>query len=221
MENTSRNRRPWGRVIAGVLACAILWLSIQFLLSGAESRRHADEARVAEPIRLKVDFSKPGSYEGELRHTFLNAHNEILEIVTEPPLTSREEAEKVTEGLSGRFSIVGPHGPVIRDKELDAKGLGAFETEPGRWVTFVAFTRFGSEKGIYRLNLTVNQGAPRLVGVSHFLVARYGLCGMEYMVAEIAWLIAVAGFVVSGVIVLAIVVVTFRKRSRSSAFAPG
>jgi hypothetical protein len=214
---TPQNRRwPWGRIIASTLACAILGFSIYLFFSSAETRRLADEARLAQPIRLKMDFSKPGSYKGEFRHTFIGSHDGFLEIVTEPPQKSMQDAQKIAEGLTGRFSIIGPKGAVVDERRFDLKSIGAFETEPGRWVTVVGRDRFRFEKGVYELRLTVDKGAPRLAGVPHFLVARYGLCGLEHVAAQIVWMMAVAGCVIAALILLPVALITVTEHFRPS-----
>jgi hypothetical protein len=63
------------------------------------------------------------------------------------------------------------------------------------------------------LKLVVDHGAPALAGVLHSLVARYGLCGIEYLPAHIEWLMGVAGCVIAGIMVLAIAIRTIRQRS--------
>jgi hypothetical protein len=73
-----------------------------------------------------------------------------------------------------------------------------------------------SEEGDYEMRLTIDRGAPQLAGVPQVLVARYEICGMEYMLAQFIWLIGAAGCSLAGILIFAIVVVTIVKRRRAN-----
>jgi hypothetical protein len=213
MSTLQERHRPWGRIIAGAIAAIILCISVEFFLSAAEDRHVADAAQVAEPIHLKVDLSKPGVYRGEFYHTFRGAHSDFLQIVPESPFKSHEEAVAIVKGLRGSVSIVGSDGTVVCAQRFGPDQFPTVQIENEGTFPLLGSSHFDFDEGVYELTLTVDQGAPGLAGVPHVLVGRYGLCGIEYMAAEIGWMIGVAGCVIAGIIVLAIVVVSLRKRS--------
>ena len=220
MATMQHRRWPWGRIVAGVVAGAIFLLAVPLLFSGAEIRRQLDAARIAEPIHLKVDLSKPGAYSGDFHHTFIGAHSNFLQIVPESPFPSHEKAVAVIEGMQGHYSMIEPHGTVVHQQRFGPTGFDAVQVESNRWVPILGFDRFGFDEGVYKMKLTVDRGAPRLGGVSHAIVGRYDLCGVEYVAATIIPMYGVAGCVIAGIIVLVIVVVTLRKRSLSASPAP-
>jgi len=204
-----RQKRPWGRIVAGAVAALVLVIAANFLFASAQARSRADAARVAEPIRLAVDFSKPGTYTGKLNHTFCNACSDYLEIITESPLTSRESAMEIAEGLKGHLTIAEPQGTVITEQSFGPK-FGCTQVASDRWVPIIDFGHF--PEGVYNLNITVDAGVPRLTGIPHSLVGRYQLCGIEYIPAEILRLLGIGGCSLSALIGLVIVVVTVKKR---------
>jgi hypothetical protein len=205
----ARGRRwPWGRIVAGVVATVILGVGVNFLIVGAECRTKADAAKVAEPIRLAVDLSKPGVYTGRLHHTFVNAHSNYLEIVTDSPLVSPENAQSIVEGLTGQLTIRAPQGAVVTESTFGPE-FRCIQLDSDHWTPIIDFGHFA--EGDYDLDFTVNTGAAQLVGVRHSLVGRYRLCGMEYMPAGVLWLLGIAGCVVFGLISLVVAIVTVRK----------
>jgi hypothetical protein len=207
-------KRPWGRIVAGAVAALILVIAVNFLFASAQARSRADAARVAEPIRLAVDFSKPNTYMGKLSHTFCNACSDCLEIVTESPFASPEDAMKIAEGLKGRLTITDSQGTVITERSFGPE-IRCTQVASGRWVPIIEFGYF--PEGTYDLKLSIDAGAPLLVSVPHTLVGRYQLCGIEYIPAQILWLLGIGGCSLSVLIGLVIVVVTVKKRRDSLA----
>jgi hypothetical protein len=215
MTVANKQRRPWGRIVAGVIATVILSFAGWCLYSAFDWQNRADAARVAEPIRLKADLSKPGLYKGPFHHTFTAACSNHLMIATEPLSASREEAEAAADGLRASWAIAGPQGEVVSKGILDARVLRGLQLEHGLWCPAVEFGHFPA--GDYELTLTVSQGSPKLSSVPHAVVACYNLCGVEYVPVQVLRLIAVVGGVIGGILVLAIVIVTLERRSLAGA----
>ena len=103
MSNAKQQRRPWGRIVAGAIGAVILLLAVVALIWSYKERRAVDAALIAEPVRLKVDLSKPGQFSGEFRQTFRAACSGYLEIVPEPLPSSEKAARIAPEGLAGAF----------------------------------------------------------------------------------------------------------------------
>jgi hypothetical protein len=211
MESTQDREWPWGCTAAALI---FLGIGIWFFYSSSESRHQADAARVAEPIRLNVDLSKPGTYSGELRHTFTFACADYFQIVPESPFASREEAESSLKGLVAHYSLIGPHGGVVHERDCEPTGFRAAEVKGNRWVPSLGRDHFGCEKGVYTLKFTVEHGASKLAGIPHVLVARYAICGIEYLPSHFLQLLGIAGCVIGGFFAVAVVVIR-RKRASS------
>lgn len=71
-------------------------------------------------------------------------------------------------------------------------------------------------EGTYQLKLTVEKGAPKLAGVPHALVVRYEICGMEYLIANIACLIGIFGCVIAGILAMSVILITLAKRRKNA-----
>jgi hypothetical protein len=173
-------------------------------------RRRADAAQSAEPIRIEVDLSQPGTYSGEFVHSFLGAHDEALRIQTEPTFATTEEARASVAGLKGRVTFTTLEGVVAHERELNPEWCGSSWVTHGNAVP--AFSFYGLDKGTYRMTLIVEEGAPALAGVPQTLVARYELCGLEYLPAEICVWASIACFLIAGVIVVSIVAVILLRK---------
>ena len=216
-----RGRWPWGRIVAGIAAAFFLLLAIPFITGGVDVRHRADLARVAEPIRLKVDLSKPGEYEGTFRHTFTAAHSKNLQIETDSQLMpksareSREKGKEILAGLSGRVSIIGSDGSVVKECDFTAESsTDCWSFNNAWWIPLIDLGSFPA--GVYTLKLKVDHGAPQLANVRHVLIAKYGLCGMEYLHSQMMMWLGIGGCVIAGLLIIAIVVVTVAKRGRAA-----
>jgi len=208
------HRWPWGRIVVGIVVAVILLFSIPLFFTSADIRRRADKARTAELMRLKVDLSKPGVYSGTFNHDFEAAHGNYVQIVTNVPSASYEQAEAIVEGLVGHLAVTGFDQQGGYEQEFGPKDYDCMRADDGRWAPVVRF--HCSTAGNYRLKFTVGKGAPKLAGIPQALVVRYEICGLEYLVANLACLLGIAGCTVAGVIILLIVIVTMKKRHSST-----
>lgn len=213
-----RQRYPWVRIIFGTIAaiflCAALCLAVFASLGYRKTKPISDAASVAEPIRLQVDFSKPGEYTGTFHQTCGFACTEMLRIETDTAFASVEQARGAMEGIAGTVQITDAGGTSVYERQFTSKDFLSIPAD-GANNGFYPRLRFGPFKtGTYNFQLTVTQGAPALAGVGQALVARNILCGVEFM-----WLIPVAlgsllCFVIASIILLAIILVTRRERKR-------
>jgi hypothetical protein len=115
--------------------------------------------------------------------------------------------------LQGCLTIARPEDGVVYNQEFGSEYTECVRLDEVRWAPVIRF--HCGQEAEYELKLAVESGAPGLAGIPQMLSVRYEICGMEYCVAQIAWLIGFAGCSIAGVLLLMIVVVTIRKRRRT------
>jgi hypothetical protein len=201
---------PWSRIVTGVVAAGLLSFAIPLFFECVDEQHRADEARESDLIHWKVDLSKPGQYKGAFHHNYDLAHCQYIAIVTDPPLTSSEEATTILEGLKGRLSVVDSDGGVVFEKPIDAKYFGCRKIEEKNWMPEIDFGHFALGK--YELRVVVDHGGPRLASVSQTLVARYFLCGLERTINQVMWLLGLGACTIAGILILVVVRITIKKR---------
>jgi hypothetical protein len=211
MEVAETRRRSWGRILAGGVAMATLLFAARSFWLAVTWERQVRAAETAEPIRLPVNLSKPGTYSGTLRHTF-GAGSVELHIVAQPPQRSEYDPKAAVEGLSGHWAIVGSDGTVVMKREFGPQDLQRGRWEPEGWVAGIGSDRF--EPGDYELHLTVERGAAGLANVPQTLAAGYLLCGMEYAGKLTMYATAVGSLAIGAIIALVILTVTERRCRR-------
>jgi hypothetical protein len=198
--------------VAGTVGGAILFFGIGALVSSRDWRRECEAAQVAEPIHLTVDVSKPGEILGEFHQTFRAACSGYLQIVPQSPPSSEKEALALIKGLRGHFSIVGYDRRDVHERGIAEAGFVALPIDKDHWAPALERDYFSFDKGVYQIRLVVDHGAPALAGVPHSLVARYGLCGIEYVPAQILSLIGIVGCIIGGIILLAVALIAISER---------
>ena len=204
--------RPWGRMVAGVFAAGILVIAVSFFFTSADMRRCADAAQTAEPIHLKVDLSMPGVYSGDFLHTFNVAYDQVISIEPEPSAAPARISRAMLDGLVAHLTITGPGGRTVLDRTLRPESFYELAGNPAPMTELGDFP-----PGKYELHLAVDHGAEKLASVPHALVAHYRLSGLEYVHAQIEWLLGIAGCLVAGVLILFIVAITVGKDRKPSA----
>jgi hypothetical protein len=115
---------------------------------------------------------------------------------------------------------MGPDGAIVFEKPLHAENFAYRRIDGDRWgiVTDGEYCplrgRWMSE-GTSTLKLVVDRGAVRLTAIPHTLVVQYQMDGMEYVVAQMAWLYGAVGCTIAGFLILVTVVVTIVKHRPS------
>jgi len=213
-----RSKYPWVRIVFGVIGavffCVAVYLAIHFFVIYREAKRISESARIAEPIRLQVDFSKPGEYTGTFHHTCSWACGRRLRIETDTAFASVEKARGAMEGIAGTVRMTDDDGTSVYERQFTSKDFSPTPADGANNGFYPSLQIRWFKTGTYNFRLTVTEGAPALSGVGQALVARYILCGVEFM-----WLIPVAlgsllCFVIASIILLAIILVTRRERKR-------
>ena len=203
-------RLPWGRIVAGVVGAVALVLGSHFLARYVGFSQAMTGVEVAEPMRLRVDLSRPGEYVGELDQTASFTCKQVLRVETAKPFASSEDARAALAGLSGHLAIKDAGGKVVYETEVNPE---AFWVDPAGPDFRPGFLFSPIPRGKYKVVLSVQQGAPALNDIRQELVGRYLLCGIERIQAAFLGAAALVSFTVCGAMALVIVVVTKRKRS--------
>lgn len=213
-----RSKYPWIRIIFGVIDavffCAALYLAIHSFVIYRITKRISESERIAEPIRLEVGFSKPGEYTGTFHHTCGFACARMLRIETDEAFASVEQARGVMEGIAGTVRMTDDDGTSVYERQFTSEDFSPTPADGANNGFYPSLRIRWFKTGTYNFRLTVTQGAPALAGVGHVLVARYVLCGVEFMGLILVALGSVLCFVIASVILLAIILVTRRKRKK-------
>ena len=170
-------RLPIGRLVAWTIAAGLLGTGGYYLVEAHRMDRKVDLAADAEPLRMKVDLSRPGRYEDTYHQTYMGAHGASLEIHLGPAPAGRpqpgsspatEPTTQLAAGFEGQVQIFDSTGKRVYDADLTADDLGFLLVRPGRprpeWPRFRLPA--GLPLGTYRLVLDVRQPAAGLAGRS-------------------------------------------------------
>jgi hypothetical protein len=216
----ARRKWPWGRIVTGVVAGVILLVAMPLFFTSADIRRRADSAQVAELAHLKADLSKPGVCDAEFCHTFGSAWGLYLQLSTKAPLTSAEESQAVLEGLAGQVTILAPDGAMVHEQSFSSRDFfyrSLHPKQPKTTVMECGFCRgLWSAEGVYKVKFAIDHGSPRMADFPHSLIVRYELDGLEYVMAGMSCLYAIAGCTIAGLLISVIFLVTMAKWGRAA-----
>ena len=127
-----KSGHSWSRIIAGAIAalcfCLGLYLGVSSFPEYQKMRRISESARVAEPIRLQVDFSRPGEYSGKFEQTCSFSCTETLRIETDAPFPLPEQALNAMEGVIGSIQITDAAGTCVYEREFTSTWISQIES---------------------------------------------------------------------------------------------
>lgn len=200
------NRKvPVARIIVSVICLVGV---VYFAVEASRYKRHVYQAKKDEPIRLKVNLSEPGTYEGTFLHTHNSPHGQIFYIETNDVEVSYQNATDMLKGLQGRILITDDSNSVVFTKDFAASDFSFRDWQNPNTPSLHLLNSTRIAKGDYNLQLLIEQGAPALADKNHFFVCRYLLCGLELMPVMILRIISIICFVVGVVLLLVPVVKT-------------
>ena len=186
----------FGKVIAGIIGLGLLITSGFFLHAGYSYNKLIKDAIDAEPIRMKIDISKPGVYSGDFKQSFSGGHSEYVYI--ESPIKTA-----VLEGLKGSLQVLNPQEEIVIDIDI-SENLETYYI-PQSVADYPGWGFWPFEKGEYKLVLTVVEPVTAFENVEQYLVARYGMCGLEtlsvYILNGIGGVLLFVGLVISIVLI--------------------
>jgi hypothetical protein len=208
-------RFPLGRSIAGFVAAIMLVIGIYNLVGWWQLRSRCADAEVAELAAFQNAFGSMGTVQAEFNPKYNFTCKEMLLVEHTPADRSLDDRLATLDGLSAELVISDTSGNVILQRKLSKEQFHPFWTSEGAGSCLPAFGFTPVPAGNYQLRLTVNTPARSLINVPHRVVARYELCGIEYLAAMFMGGISLFAFIVFSIITIVIIVIT-RKKMRNS-----
>ena len=214
-----KNRFPWGRSIAGIVAAVLFAIGIDCCVYWWRMRTECADAAVTVLAAFENAFGSNGTFQAEFNPKYGFTCKEMLLVEHAPADCSREDVTATVDGLSADLVISDGDGNTILQETLTKDWFLPFWARGQTNTCLPAFLFSPVAPGRYQLRLTVHAPAHRLANLSHRVVVRYELCGIEYLAAAFTGAISLFAFIVAAIITLSIMAVT-RKKKRHSNQAP-
>lgn len=165
------------RLILALVAVVLGMTAAFFYSEYRDLDRRFHEWLIARPMSMAVDLSRPGTFTAPFQQTCDASHGEAIYLAVESP--DAVEPGKLLEGLDARIAIVDTDG-----KEVYCEKAGPEFRQEGDDIQLAYFHPFST--GSYTARIEVSAGAPALQGIEQTLFAKYRLCGLERLPADIA-----------------------------------
>lgn len=190
------------RIIAILIAVPFFVFGVIFFVESQELFAKFNDWREARPVDIEVDFSKPGAYSSNFEQTCSISHGELFGLEVPKSILSNTGSDSLLKGLDANFIITDSDGNTI--VSLMFPDPNTYKKE----FYFDNFVPLNQERpfrnGTYRISICVSKGSPALSGIEQRFVARYLLCGLERLPAEILHKASIVCFVIGGTIVFVI-----------------
>jgi hypothetical protein len=210
-----KKRIPWGRGIAVVLAVVALAVALPSAAQWWKMRTECADAEATDLAVLPNAIGTTGVVEVAFSPKYDFVCKEMLVVEHDLPDRSRDGVTATVTGLRAQLTVTDNTGKVLIEEKVTDDWFWPCRSGSDTNSFLPVFFFHPVRPGDYRLRLTVTQAAVPLVDVSHRVVARYQLCGIERL--GVAFMGGTA--LLSTLICLALatgVVVTTRKKRRHS-----
>ncbi len=165
-----------------LLICAIsLALAVDGFRSWVRYRRMDAAAAVAEPLRIAVDLSKPGTYQGSFEQQFRHTCQQQFRLEFTGAPTTEAGLATLLEGMKATLRVFQETGPDVFTATLDEESFVPALATAAAVTRSPGVRRMPFPGGMYQIALKVESPAPALSGKAQFLISRYELCGLEEM----------------------------------------
>ena len=211
---------PWGRCIAGVVAGVLFVFGIDCLVRWWQMRTKCADAAITELAAFPNAFGSNGTFQAEFNPKYNFTCKEMLLIEHVPADQSSDDVTAMIEGLSADFVISDKAGQTVFQETLTNDWVLPFWERGQTNTCLPAFLFRPVAPGHYQIRLTVHNPAHRLAKLPHRVVARYELCGIEYIAIAFTGGISLFAFIVASIITIGIILVT-RKKKRHPNNNPG
>lgn len=179
-------------ILYSIVALMILF-GIWFCIWSIQHKKKFEQWQTAKPIDIAVDVSKLATYSGAFNQTCHIAHGEMICLVVPDQIMKDKDCVKFFEELKLHCVITDDKGTEVM--QADFKGVLNGNTNPGE-IPIIFFAPFSD--GEYTLDLHVSQAISELKDVPQRLVARYKLCGLELLPAQIGLMIGIGLIALGG-----------------------
>jgi hypothetical protein len=213
-----RKRYPVLKIIFTVIAVALFLFGAMFFIESQKGYAQFRAWLEARPVSIKVDFSKPGTYTSNFEQTCSVSHGEIFGLELPKSALDNKEINYLLEGLNANCVITDANGNEFISLALPDPNTYRKSVYFDNLVTLNQEHPF--ENGTYHISISVSKGAPALSGIEQKFVARYLLCGIERLPADISRLASIVCFIVGGVTVLTMFLMAVRKARKNRQPAP-
>jgi len=185
-ENKIKKNILIGILVASVAGMFFFFPAANLFKRGSHIEKQVKDAFEAEPVRMKVDISKPGVYSCDLIQSFSRAHTEFFYIESsikenEGFSNYNDETPSVLAGLKGKIEIKNEQGEIVEEIDISGNYRSSYTPQPVE--EYPGWGIWSFKKGKDQLIFTVVEPLKTYEGIEQHLVARYGLCGCELLPA--------------------------------------
>ena len=198
---------PIFRGIAVLIAVGLLIFAFFSLKDGYLICHNFDDWLTVKPMNIKVDLSKKRVFRGKFEQTCSIAHGESLYL----KLPQGKYNEDFIRALKFHFEIINEDGKAIIDKT--SANILIDTNKPDQAITLLGLPPFA--KGQYEFTLNIITPVPELAEINQQIFAKYHLCGLELLIGKILLAIGAVSFIIASVIILLVIKITRKKKSRS------
>jgi hypothetical protein len=210
----TREKTPVGRIVAWVVASLLLVASAYCLVQSVLLAKTVNRAMEAEPLRMDVDLSKPGRYEGSYHQTYRRAHAGSLIVHLGPAPAGAAADTQPAGNFDGHVELFDAGGKCVFQDDLPTDALKMLLTEDlaGEPTYQVFRIPPALPIGSYKFVLDVRRPAPALARRKQTVIARYAVCELEMMPAFLAGAASVVFGLTGGIVALVLLVGKARRR---------
>jgi hypothetical protein len=210
----ARDKRPVGRIVAWAVASLLLAAGVFCLVQYVQMEWELRRAGMADLLRMNVDLSRPGRYEGSYHQTFLGAHSAKFGLYIDPAPADSANTTQPAGDFEANAAMFDANGQSVFQQVIPSGFLESLLTEgnsaPGRWEMLRISP--GLPLGTYKFVLNVRRPATALAGRKQIAVIKYVLCGLEALPSFVVGLGALAFGLTGGIIALVLLVGRAKRR---------
>jgi hypothetical protein len=209
-----KGKLPTKRIVAGVVATALLSLGIWLFREGGKGISEFRAMSALEPIRMDADFSKRGKYSFSLPGFRCKPDGLLLSL--EFDAAGLEDDALRLEGLRYKVYFADDRQEVKGSVEVTGASTYKFSSSDDRMRVAKFSLLYPRLTGDLAVCVDIIEPLKSLQNRHQILTAQYLICGLEVIPAAI---IRLAGIVAGGIgitIIAAVVVITLKRRKRTS-----
>ncbi|MFI4911043.1 MAG: hypothetical protein ACIAQZ_05195 [Sedimentisphaeraceae bacterium JB056] len=211
IKNKIKKLPPIFRIFFCIIATGLIGFGTYCLIEGFRIKDHIKTNLPKSAMDIEVDFSKPGEYESEFIQHLSVSHSQTIDLFI-PELDSKLlSRETLLEELEYSWQILKPDGEIYISGDSSADYTLHNESS-GSYIMLIRF--FPIAEGQYQFKINVTKGCEKLTATPQKLTTRYQACGMEQLYSLLPKAIGVICFIVAGIIILSVTLITKHKKKK-------